>query len=211
LIDQALADDHEGVICEVRAREQILQIAKAHPRAVHEIFRLAVAEETTANFDLREVDGQPSRRVVELQQRFGVTQGFTRFAAAEDQLLIALRAENARVVLTESPANRIREITLPTTVRPNDCGDSRREFEVRGVNETLEARHAQRLQYGVRNAALDDLQVVAHCVTSSMSFAAAASSAARFDAPVPCATLPATSTSTTNPRRCSGPLTSSVR
>ena len=35
--------------------------------------------------------------------------------------------------------------------------------------------------------------------------------AARFEAPVPCATLPATSTSTTKPRLCSGPLTSSVR
>src|SRR5439155_24750994 len=76
----------------------------------------------------------------------------------------------------------------------------------------LESDEAQALENGVcLPAAFDDLQLVAHCVTSSMSFAAAASSAARFEGPVPCATLPATSTSTTKPRLCSGPLTSSVR
>ena len=52
--------------------------------------------------------------------------------------------------------------------------------------EALKPYEAQALKNGVRlPAALDHFQLIAHCVTSSMSFAAAASSAARFDAPVP--------------------------
>src|SRR5207245_7656766 len=103
--------------------------------------------------------------------------------------------------------------TFPRSVRPDDRRDSRCEFEVGLVYERFEAGQCERLQDRVRcrRSAFDDLQIVAHCITNSMSFAAAASSAARFEAPVPCATLPATSTSTTKPRRCSGPLTSSVR
>src|SRR5256885_10738534 len=102
--------------------------------------------------------------------------------------------------------------TLPGPVRTNDRSDPRRELQFGLVYETLEPYEAQALKKGVcLPTALDYLQLIAHCVTNSMSFAAAASSAARFDGPVPCATLPATSTSTTNPRLCSGPLTSSVR
>ena len=211
LVNQTLADHDERVVREVRTREQILEIAEAHARSVHEVLRLAVAEETAADLDLGEVDGQSSRRIVELQQRFGVTQRLACFASAEDELLVAFRAEHARVVLTEGPTNGIREVRFPRTVRTNDRGDSRCEFKMCGIHEALESCHAERLQHSVCNAAFDHLELVAHRVTSSMSFAAAASSAARFEAPVPCATLPATSTSTTKPRLCSGPLTSSVR
>ena len=48
------------VVGEVCACEQILQIAQADARTVHEVFGLAVAEETTAYLDLGEVDGQSS-------------------------------------------------------------------------------------------------------------------------------------------------------
>src|SRR5439155_5883363 len=102
--------------------------------------------------------------------------------------------------------------TFPRSVWTNDRGDPWCELEFGLMYEALKPYEAQALKNGVcLPSTLDHLQLIAHCVTSSMSFAAAASSAARFEAPVPCATLPATSTSTMNPRRCSGPLTSSVR
>jgi len=76
-----------------------------------------------------------------------------------------------------------------------------------------ESGHRERLQHRVRrgDAAVDELHLVAHVVTSFSRFAAAASCASRFDAPVPRATCPATSTSTTKSRRCSGPVASSTR
>src|SRR5438132_924679 len=143
LIDETLSDDDEGVVSEVRTGKEILEIAQAHARAVHEVFGLAVAEEAPADRDLGEVDGKASRRVVELQQRFGVTQRFSRFAPAEDQLLVALRTEHPRVVLTQSPTDRIREITFATSVWPDDRGNSRREFQMSGVYEALKPRHAE--------------------------------------------------------------------
>src|SRR5207253_5158054 len=61
LVDDALPDHDEGVVREVRAGEQVLQMAQAHARAVHEVFGLAVPEEAPADLDLGEVDGKPSR------------------------------------------------------------------------------------------------------------------------------------------------------
>src|SRR5438552_36500 len=61
LVDEALPDDDEGVVREVRAGEEILQITQAHARPVHEVFGLAVPEEAPADLDLGEVDGKPSR------------------------------------------------------------------------------------------------------------------------------------------------------
>src|SRR2546430_2149616 len=130
LVDQTLADDDERVVGQVGAREEILKIAQANARTVHKVFGFAVAEETPADLDLGEVDGKSSRRVVELQQRFGVTQRFSRFASAEDQLLVLLRAQYARVVLTEGPAHRIGHVTFPAAVSANDCGDPWTEFQM---------------------------------------------------------------------------------
>src|SRR5439155_1188052 len=110
LIDKALADHDERVVGEVRAGEEILKIAQTNARPVHEVFGLAVAEETPADLDLGEVDGQSSRRVVELQQRFGVTQRLTCFASAKDQLFVSFRAEHACVVLAECPTNSVRDV-----------------------------------------------------------------------------------------------------
>ena len=143
MIDETLADDDERVVGEVGAREEILKIAQTNARTVHEIFGLTVAEEATADLDLGEVDREPSRRVVELQKRFGVTQRFSRFASAEDQLLVLLRAQDARVVLTEGPSDGIRKIRFARTVRTNDRGDSGREFQMGGVYEALKSRHAE--------------------------------------------------------------------
>ena len=127
-----------------------MKIAQANARSVHEIFGLTVAEEAPADFDLGEVDRQSPRRVVELQQCFGVAQGFASFASAEDQLFIALRTQHPRVVLTEGPSDRIRHVGLSRSVRPDDRGDSWREFQVGLVNERLKARQCERLEYRVR-------------------------------------------------------------
>ena len=61
LIDKALADHDERVVGEVRAGEEILKIAQTNARPVHKVFGFAVPEETPADLDLGEVDGQPPR------------------------------------------------------------------------------------------------------------------------------------------------------
>src|SRR5438552_14731965 len=134
-----------------------------------------------------------------------MTQRLPRLAAAKCELLVALRPQHARVVLTERPTHGIGHVGFSGSVRTNDRGNSGCEFEMSLVYERFEPCQCERLQDRVRcrRSALDDLQLIAHCVTNSMSFAAAASSAARFDGPVPWATFPATSTSTTKPRLCS--------
>ena len=211
LVHQALSDDDEGVVGEVRAREQVLQIAEANARAVDEVLGLAVAEQTATDLDLGEVDRQPTRGVVEMEHRLGHRESFSRFASAEDELLVPLCAQHARVVLAKRPADRIGEIRLAAAVWPDDRRDPGRKFEMGLVHEALKPGHVETLQHR------DQLQrvtraVVAHArVTRSRRFAAAASSATRFDCPLPCATWPPASTWMMKSRRCSGPETSSVR
>src|SRR5439155_3845364 len=88
------------------------------------------------------------------------------------------------------------------TVRTDDRRYARRKLEMRLVDKALESHEIQALEngLGLSAAAVDHLQLVAHFVTSSSSFAAAASCASRFEVPVPRATLPPTSTSTSKPR-----------
>src|SRR5205814_7100627 len=219
LVDQALSDDDEGVVGEVRAREQVLQIAEANARAVDEVLGLAVSEQTATDLDLGEVDRQPARGDVEMEHRLCHREGFSRFASAEDELLVPLCAQHARVVLAKRPADRIGEIRLAAAVWPDDRRDPGRKFEMGLVHEALKPGHVETLQHRVRraDATVDQLQrvtraVVAHArVTRSRRFAAAASSATRFDCPLPCATWPPASTWMMKSRRCSGPETSSVR
>src|SRR3954471_13534133 len=108
---------------------------------------------------------------------------------------------------------------LSGAVRPDDRRDPRREFEMCAMYEGLESGHRERLQHGAGHAPVDHAHVfasvvadlVGHFVTSASRRAAALSCASRFDAPVPFATWPATSTSTTKSRRCSGPVASRTR
>src|SRR6266550_4534958 len=87
----------------------------------------------------------------------------------------------------KSHAGRGRQ-TLPASVRTDDRRDSGSEFQMRSVHKALETSKRQRLEHRVRcrYASVDHLELIAHWVTSSMSFAAAASSATRLEGPLPC-------------------------
>jgi hypothetical protein len=150
LVHEALADDDERVVREVRAREQILQIAQPHARAIHEVLGLAVLVQAAADLDLVELDRQAARRVVELDDRLGHAEAAPRLAAREDELLVLLRAKDPRVVLTERPADRVRHVGFPAAIRADDRGDARREFQVRRMDEALESGERQRLEDRVR-------------------------------------------------------------
>ena len=209
LVDEALADDDERVVREVRAREEILQVAEPDAGAIHEVLGLAVLVQPATDLDLVELDGEPPRRVVELEDRLGHAQPTTGLRAGEDELLVPLRAQDPGVVLAEGPADRIGHVRLPPAIRTDDRGDAWRELEVGPLHEALEAGEGQRLQHGVRArvAALDDLELVGHRAVSR-SAVAAFSCASRLERPAPRARRSPTETSTTNSRACSGPLVS---
>src|SRR5207247_2652873 len=94
LIDETLPDDDERVVREVRPSEEILQIAEPDARAVDEVLRVAVAEESASDLDLGELDRQSSRCVVEVEDRLGHAEAFARLRSAEDELLVLLRAQD---------------------------------------------------------------------------------------------------------------------
>ena len=200
LIDETLADDDEWVVRKVRAGKGVLQIAKPDLRAVQEVLGLAVLVEPAADLDLPIVDRQTARGVVELEDRLGHPEAAAGLRSGEDELLILLRAQDARVVLTESPADRVRDITFPRAVRTDDRGDPGREFQVGPAHEALESGHRQRLEDRVlrADAAVDQgelfiadlviaLLVATHLVshTDSKSAWAAFSCASRLERPVP--------------------------
>ena len=135
LIGETLAHDDEGVVGQIRAGEKVLQIAEPDAGPVHQILGFTVAVETAPDLDLFEGDRKSARRVVELHDRLRHSERLPALAPPEDELLVALRAQDARVVLAERPANPINDVRLAGTVRANDRGDPRGELEVRFVYE----------------------------------------------------------------------------
>ena len=67
LVDHALADEQEGVVGQVRAVQQVHQVAQAHPLAVQQVLVLARAVEPPRQVDLAVVHRQQPVAVVEDQ------------------------------------------------------------------------------------------------------------------------------------------------
>ena len=142
LIDHPLADEQEGVVGEVRRVEQVDQVAQPDPRLVQEVVVLARPVEPASELEDLELDRQQAVGVVEDERDVGHPLRRPLLRARPDDVLRLARAERP-ALLAERPAQRVGEVALARSVRPDDRADPGPELDVRPLRERLEPLQAE--------------------------------------------------------------------
>ena len=124
LVDHPLADEQEGVVGKVGRIEQVDQVAQADPALVQEVVVLARAVEAPPELEHAEIDRQQAIGVVEDERDVGHPLGRALVRACPDDVLGLARAERP-TLLPERPAQRVGEVALARSVRPDDGADPR--------------------------------------------------------------------------------------
>src|SRR5205807_1509238 len=132
-LDVVLVDDRVRVDRESRRREQVQQVAAAHPRSVQEVVALPVALDTACDRDLVVVDRQAPSRVVEDHRYLGERGSRAALTPGEDDLFHLAAADVFRLAGAEHPLDSIDDVGLPGAVRPDDPGDTALEADLAGT------------------------------------------------------------------------------
>ncbi len=130
----ALRDDVMPALADVRAREQLLDVAQAHLRAVDEVLGRTVAEDGAfyahlVEVDLREELAAVLRGVIEDDGDGRAVSARARMRAREDEVLAALAAHALHGLLAEREAERLGNVRLARPVRADNGGRRAREVE----------------------------------------------------------------------------------
>ncbi len=111
LVDHALADEQERVVGQVRAIEEVDEVAQADALLVEEVFVLAAAEEPATELEDLEIDRQEPIAVVEDQRDVRHALGGALLRPGPDDVLGLARSQGA-ALLPECPAECVGEIAL---------------------------------------------------------------------------------------------------
>ena len=147
LVDHALADEQERVLGEVRAVEQVDEVAQPHALAIEEVVVLARPVEAPPELDDAVLDRQQRVAVVEHDRDVGHPLGRALLRARPDDVLGAPDPERSPL-LAQRPAERVGEVGLARSVGPDDGADARAELDQRALGERLEPLDAQPEQPG---------------------------------------------------------------
>lgn len=111
-VDLALGDDHVLLAAHTGVAQQFGYVEEATRHTVDRVFRIAVAEEDSANVDLGEIHGQQPRGVVDGQRHLGPAQGLATLRSREDHVVHLLRPNRRWSLRSEHPANGIDHVGL---------------------------------------------------------------------------------------------------
>ena len=149
LVDLTLRHDRIGGAADAGVHEQIVEIAQPAKGAVETVFRAAVAEHPAGDGDLVEIHFQ---RLLAIRHRQGDLRHAERLAflgAVENDIRHLAAAQCLRGGFTEHPADRIDNVGLAATVRPDNAGDSFGEFEHGSVGKGFETLDFEGLEIHV--------------------------------------------------------------
>ena len=139
-LDAALRDDRAHRLAEADLREQLDDVRAPDLRAVDEVLALSAAVQPANDRDLREIElGQRTVLVVEQQLDLAVVGRGPVRGPGEEHVVRLLGAELAGRERTGRPDQRVGDVRLARTVRPDDDGDARLEPDLDRVGERLEA------------------------------------------------------------------------
>ena len=142
LVDHPLADEQECVVGEMSRVEQVDEVAQADPALVEEVVVLARAVQPPSELEHLEVHRQEPVGVVEHERHVRHPLRRPLVRARPDDVLRFARTERP-TLLAERPAQRIREIALAGSIRPDDGADPGPELDARALGERLEPLQAQ--------------------------------------------------------------------
>src|SRR5262249_9553637 len=112
-------------------------------------FALTVAIDAACDLHLGEVGIELLAGVVEGHRHFGDADAAPGGRAGKDHVGHLAAAPAPGTLLAQGPANGGDPIRLTAPIRTDNCGDARREVELRLVGEALEAHQFQALEHAV--------------------------------------------------------------
>jgi len=184
-LDAALRDDRAHRLAEADLGEQLDDVRAPDLRAVDEVLALSAAVQPANDRDLREIElGQRTVLVVEQQLDLAVVGRGSVGGPGEEHVVRLLGAELAGRERTGRPDQRVGDVRLARTVRPDDDGDARLEPDLDRVGERLEAAQLDCTQVHARGRLTIEADGPARPAPArySVSIAASASRAASCSA-----------------------------
>ncbi len=149
--DLALADDRARSSAKADVGEQLDDVEPAHGRAVDQVLALAAAVEPPDDRDLAEVEARHRPvGVVEQQLDLAEIGGLPRRGAVEEDVVRLLGSQLARGEAARGPHERVGDVRLARSVRPDDDRHPRLEAHLDLVGKALEPPHADGLQIHAR-------------------------------------------------------------
>ena len=145
-VDLALADDHVLLATDAGVAQQLLHVEQPARHAVDRVLALAAAEQDAADGDLVELHRQQPGRVVDGQADLGAAERRPGGGAGEDDVVHLLAADRLRCLGAEHPRDRVDDVRLAGSVRPDHHGDAGLQRHGRGVGERLEALEGETLE-----------------------------------------------------------------
>ncbi len=164
-LDLALADDRVHRAAQADVGEQLDEVGAAHARLVDEVLALAAAVQAARDRDLGEVQlrSEATVGVVEDELDLAALRGLASLGAVEEDVVRLLRAQLRGRQRAGGPDDRVGDVRLARSVRPDDDGDAGLELQLEGIGKRLEAAQTERAQVhptrlagaadGVRDAA----------------------------------------------------------
>ena len=135
----ALLDDRVAADPHARIAKQLLDVLEPNGFLVDQVVALARAEQSAGDGHIIVVDGQRAVGVVERQIDLGHARRLARARPEEDHVLHLVAAQALGTLIAEHPLDRVDDVALAATVRPDDTGHAALEVEIQPVGETLEA------------------------------------------------------------------------
>ena len=142
-VDLTLADDDVLLAADAGVAEQFLNVEQPTCDAVDRILTLAGAEQDASHGDLRELDGQQSRRVVDGEGHLGPTQRRPLGGTREDHIVHLLAAHRAGSLSAQHPGDRVDHIGLARPVGSDHDRDPWLQLEGGRVGERFESFEGQ--------------------------------------------------------------------
>ncbi len=145
-VDLALAHDHVLLATDARVAEHFLNVEQATGDTVDRVLALASAEQDASHGDLRELDWQQPRGVVDGERHLGPTERRPLGRAREDHVVHLLTAHRTGGLGAQHPGDGVDHVRLAGAVGSDHHRDPRLKLEGGRVGERFESFEGQRLQ-----------------------------------------------------------------
>ena len=144
-VELALAHDDVLLATHTGVGQELLDVEEPARDAVDGVLAVTGAEQRPAQGDLRRLDRQEARAVVDREGDLGPSQRRALGRTGEDDVVHAGRADGPRALGTEDPRHGVHHVGLAAAVGADDNGDPGLELERRRLGEGLEALERERL------------------------------------------------------------------
>jgi hypothetical protein len=139
LLDAPLADDRVHPAAEAEVGKQLDEVDAANGGLVQQVLALAAAVEPARDRKLRIRQRPVAVRIVEQELDLAELLRRTTAASGKEHVVRFLGTELGRRERSGRPDDRVRDVGLAGSVRPDDDGDARLQPHLDRIGERLEA------------------------------------------------------------------------